>query len=74
MGGSNIRDFLPINVLKILQGKIMFHDEKLSKTTEAYYFEPEQYSTITDIVEAMNTLINKETTTKTLASQSNLAG
>ena len=37
----------------------MFYDEKLSKTTEVYYLEPGQYSSITDIVEAMNTLIQK---------------
>ena len=35
----------------------MFYDEKLSKTTEAYYLEPGLYSSITDIVEAMNTLV-----------------
>ena len=35
----------------------MFYDEKLSKTTEAYFLEPGLYSSITDIVEAMNTLI-----------------
>ena len=37
--------------------KLMFYDEKLSKTTEAYYLEPGLYSSITDIVEAMNALI-----------------
>ena len=37
----------------------MFYDEKLSKTTEAYYLEPGLYSSITDIVEAMNTLIQE---------------
>ena len=36
----------------------MFYDEKLSKTTEAYYLEPGLYS-ITDIVEAMKTLIQE---------------
>ena len=34
----------------------MFYDEKLSKTTEAYYFDPGLYSSITDIVEAINTI------------------
>ena len=38
-------------------GKFMFYYEKLSKTTEAYYLEPDLFSSITDIVEAMNTLI-----------------
>ena len=37
----------------------MFYDGKLSKTTEAYYLEPGLYSSITDIVEAMNTLIQE---------------
>ena len=37
----------------------MFHDDKLSKTTEAYHLEPGLYSSITDIVEAMNTLIQE---------------
>ena len=37
----------------------MFYDEKLSKTTEAYYLEPGLYSSITDIVESMNTLIQE---------------
>ena len=41
----------------VTEGKFMFYDEKLSKTTEAYYLEPGLYSSITDIVEAMNTLI-----------------
>ena len=41
------------------EGKVMFYDEKLSKTTEAYYLEPGLYSSITDIVEAMNTLIQE---------------
>ena len=37
----------------------MFYDEKLSKTTEAYYLEPGLHSSITDIVEAMNTIIQE---------------
>ena len=37
----------------------MFYDEKLSKTTKAYYLEPGLYSSITDIVEAMNTIIQE---------------
>ena len=40
----------------VTEGKLMFYDEKLSRTTEAYYLEPVLYSSITDIVEAMNTL------------------
>ena len=37
----------------------MFYDEKIPKTTEAHYLEPGLYSSITDIVEAMNTLIQE---------------
>ena len=37
----------------------MFYDEKLSKTTEAYYPERCPSSSITDIVEAINTLIQE---------------
>ena len=59
MGGSNFRDFLPIKVPKRDRGKFLFYDGKLSKTTEAYYLEPGLYSSITDLVEAMNTLIQE---------------
>ena len=38
----------------------MFCDEKLSKTTKAHYPEPGLYSSITDIVEAMNTIIHEK--------------
>ena len=43
----------------VTEGKFMFYDEKLSKTTEANYLEPGLHSSITDIVEAMNTLIQE---------------
>ena len=43
----------------VTEGKFMFYDEEFSKTTEAYYLEPGLYSSITDIVEAMNTLIQE---------------
>ena len=43
----------------VTKGKFMFYHEKLSKSTEAYYLEPGLYSSITDIVEAMNTLIQE---------------
>ena len=43
----------------VTDGKFMFYDEKLSKTTEAFHLEPGLYSSITDIVEAMNTLIQE---------------
>ena len=43
----------------VTEGKFMFYDEKLFKTTEAYDFEPGLYSSITDIVENMNTLMQE---------------
>ena len=43
----------------ITEGKFMFYDDKLSKTTEAYYRNPGLLSSITDILEAMNTLIQE---------------
>ena len=43
----------------VTEGKSMFYNEKLSKTTETYYLESGLYSSITDIVEAMNTLRQK---------------
>ena len=39
------------------EGKIRFSDQKLSKSSELYYLEPDLYPCITDKVEAMNTLI-----------------
>ena len=43
----------------VTEGTFIFYDEKLSETTEAYYLEPGLYSSITGIVEAMNTLIQE---------------
>ena len=37
--------------------KLMFSQEKISKLSEFDYLEPGLYPCITDIVEAMNTLI-----------------
>ena len=41
----------------ITQGNFKFFDEKLSKSTSTYNLEPALYTSITDIVEAMNRLI-----------------
>ena len=38
-------------------GNSMFFDEKLSKSSEFYYLKPGLYTSIADIVAAMNTLI-----------------
>ena len=43
----------------ITEGKFKSLDEKLSKSTSTYSIEPGLYTSITDIVEAMNTLIQK---------------
>ena len=43
----------------VTEGKFILYDEKLSKATEAYYLEPGLQSSITEIVEAMDTLIQK---------------
>ena len=42
------------------EGKFKFFDEKLSKTTTTYKIELGLYTSITDIVEAMNTLIQEK--------------
>ncbi len=43
----------------ISEGYFKFFDEKLSKSTSIYNLEPGLYTSITDIVEAMNTLIQE---------------
>ena len=43
----------------VTEGKFMFFDKKLSKLSEFYYLEPSLYPSITDILEAMNTLIQE---------------
>ena len=60
MGGSNFRNILPINVPKHNGGIFLVFDEKLSKSTSTYILEPGLYTSITDIVEAMNTLIQEK--------------
>ena len=41
----------------VMEGKFLFHDNELSKTKDYYYLEPGLYHSITDIVEAMNSVI-----------------
>ena len=43
----------------VTEGKFVFFDEKLSKSSEFYYLEPGLYTSFTDIVEAMNILIQE---------------
>ena len=59
MGGCNFKNILPINVPKHNRGKIKFFDAKLSKLTSTYNLETSLYTCITDIVEAMNRLIQE---------------
>ena len=59
MGGCNFRNILPINVPKVTEGKFMFFDKKFSKSLEFFYLETGLFHSITDIVEAMNILIQE---------------
>ena len=43
----------------VTDGKFLFYDAIYSKTTTAYYLEPGLYSSVPDIVEAMNLLIQE---------------
>ena len=43
----------------ITEGNFKFFDKKFSKSTSTYNLEPGLYTSITDIVEAMNTLIQE---------------
>ena len=44
----------------ITKGNFKFFEEKMSKTTTTYNLEPVLYTSITDIVEATNTLIQEK--------------
>ena len=59
MGGCNFRNILRINVAKDNGGEIQVFDEKFSKSTSTYNLAPVQYTSITDIVDAKNTLIQE---------------
>ena len=60
MGGCNFRNILPINEPKHNGGIFQVFDEKLSKSTSTNNVEPGLLTSITDIVEAMNTLIQEK--------------
>ena len=51
--------FYPSMYQNITEGYFNIFDEKLSKSTSTYNLEPGRYTSITDIVEAMNTLIQE---------------
>ena len=50
----------PLMYQNITEGKFKFFDNKLSKSTSTYSIEPGLYNSITDFVEAMNTLIQEK--------------
>ena len=49
----------PLMYQNMTEGKVTFFDEKLPKSTSNYNLEPGLYTSITDIVEAMNTIIQE---------------
>ena len=49
----------PSGYQNVTEWKFMFFDKKLSKSSESYYLESGFYPSITDIVEAMNILIQE---------------
>ena len=59
MEGCNFGDILPISVPKYDGREIQVFDEKHSKSTTTCNLEPDLYTSITDIVEAMITLIQE---------------
>ena len=60
MGGCNFRKILPINVPKHNGGIFQVFYEKLSKSTSTYNLERGLNTSITDVVEAMITLIQEK--------------
>ena len=59
MGGCNFRISYRSMYQNITEGKFKFFDKKISKSTSNYSIEPGLYTSITDIVEAMKTLIQE---------------
>ena len=51
----------------VTDGNFLFYDAICTKTTTAYYLEPGLYSSVPDIVEALNLLIKRETITMKIA-------
>ena len=56
----------------VTEGKFLFYDDNLSKATKAYYLELGVYSSITDIVEAKNTLTKEKNNPETVSRVSQL--
>ena len=59
MGRCTFRSILPINAPKYKRGNFKFFDEKLSKSTITHKVEPCLCTSIIDIVETMNKLIQE---------------
>ena len=59
MGSCNFGNILLINVPKCHSRKFMFFDLKVSNSSEFYYKEPGVYPSVTDNVEAINTLFQE---------------
>ena len=60
IGGCNFKNIPAINVPKCYTGQnYVFFSQKLSKSSEFYHLESGFYPSITDIVEAMNILIQE---------------
>ena len=59
MGGCNFRISYPSMYQNVTEGKLMFFDTKLSKSSEFFYLEPGLYPSVTGIVEALNILIQE---------------
>ena len=49
----------PSMYANVTEGNFMFFDKKLSKLSEFYYLDPGFYHSITDVIEAMNILIQE---------------
>ena len=49
----------PLMYQNVRKGKFMFFDKKPSNSSGFYYLEPGLYPSITDVVEAMNSLIQQ---------------
>ena len=60
MRGGNFKNIPPINVQKYNGVEFKFFDENYSQSTSTYNLEPGLYTSITDIVEAMNMLIQEK--------------
>ena len=59
MGAATSEKSYPLMYQKVTESKFMFLGRKLSNSSKFYYLEPGLHSSITDIVDAMNTLIQE---------------